>query len=152
MDRGDAKLRYPASLEDVDFSTPRGLHRDAVLSLWHRRVDFTMFALRACALAAGLALLSPGAAWAQKGGSHGGGSHAATAPQTEQPMNRLQTVCQHLVDAVLYGITVSEIRDPDFGARLPDALDAAFALLKTGRVPGKVDVDERAQALEVQSL
>jgi hypothetical protein len=39
-----------------------------------------MFALRACALAAGLAPLSPGAAWAQKGGSHGGGSHAATAP------------------------------------------------------------------------
>jgi DNA replication protein DnaC len=28
-----AKLRYPASLEDVDFSTPRGLHREAVLSL-----------------------------------------------------------------------------------------------------------------------
>jgi len=29
----NAKLRYPASLEDVDFSTPRGLHRDVVLSL-----------------------------------------------------------------------------------------------------------------------
>jgi hypothetical protein len=28
-----AKLRYPASLEDVDFSTPRGLNRDVVLSL-----------------------------------------------------------------------------------------------------------------------
>lgn len=28
-----AKLRYPAALEDVDFSTPRGLHRDVVLSL-----------------------------------------------------------------------------------------------------------------------
>jgi DNA replication protein DnaC len=28
-----AKLRYPASLEDVDFSTPRGLNREAVLSL-----------------------------------------------------------------------------------------------------------------------
>jgi len=28
-----AKLRYPASLEDVDFSTPRGLSRDVVLSL-----------------------------------------------------------------------------------------------------------------------
>ena len=28
-----AKLRYPASLEDVDFSTPRGLQREAVLSL-----------------------------------------------------------------------------------------------------------------------
>ena len=29
----NAKLRYPASLEDVDFSTPRGLNRDVVLSL-----------------------------------------------------------------------------------------------------------------------
>ena len=28
-----AKLRYPASLEDVDFATPRGLQRDVVLSL-----------------------------------------------------------------------------------------------------------------------
>ena len=28
-----AKLRYPASLEDVDFSTPRGLNREVVLSL-----------------------------------------------------------------------------------------------------------------------
>jgi DNA replication protein DnaC len=29
----NAKLRYPASLEDVDFSTPRGLPRDVILSL-----------------------------------------------------------------------------------------------------------------------
>ena len=29
----NAKLRYPASLEDVDFTTPRGLSRDVVLSL-----------------------------------------------------------------------------------------------------------------------
>ena len=28
-----AKLRYPASLEDVDFSTPRGLAREVVLGL-----------------------------------------------------------------------------------------------------------------------
>src|SRR3989338_9610962 len=28
-----ARLRYPASLEDVDFTTPRGLSRDVVLSL-----------------------------------------------------------------------------------------------------------------------
>ena len=28
-----AKLRYPASLEDVDFSTPRGLSREVVLGL-----------------------------------------------------------------------------------------------------------------------
>jgi hypothetical protein len=30
---GTAKLRYPASLEDVDFTTPRGLVREVVLSL-----------------------------------------------------------------------------------------------------------------------
>ena len=29
----NARLRYPASLEDVDFTTPRGLPRDVVLSL-----------------------------------------------------------------------------------------------------------------------
>src|SRR5262249_35911553 len=29
----NARLRYPASLEDVDFTTPRGLARDVVLSL-----------------------------------------------------------------------------------------------------------------------
>src|SRR5213594_1206857 len=29
----NAKLRYPACLEDVDFSTPRGLNRDVILSL-----------------------------------------------------------------------------------------------------------------------
>ena len=29
----NAKLRYPASLEDVDFTTPRGLQREVVLSL-----------------------------------------------------------------------------------------------------------------------
>jgi DNA replication protein DnaC len=28
-----AKLRYPASLEDVDFTTPRGLNREVILSL-----------------------------------------------------------------------------------------------------------------------
>src|SRR3989442_10576477 len=28
-----AKLRYPASLEDVDFTTPRGLQRDVILAL-----------------------------------------------------------------------------------------------------------------------
>src|SRR5438128_10821226 len=29
----NAKLRYPACLEDVDFSTPRGLNRDVIPSL-----------------------------------------------------------------------------------------------------------------------
>src|SRR5256712_1282539 len=29
----NARLRYPASLEDIDFTTPRGLSRDVVLSL-----------------------------------------------------------------------------------------------------------------------
>ena len=29
----NAKLRYPASLEDIDFTTPRGLQREVVLSL-----------------------------------------------------------------------------------------------------------------------
>ena len=63
-----------------------------------------------------------------------------------------KTVCQHLVDPILDRVTVAEIGDPDFATRLPDALDTAFALLKPSRVPGKVDIDERAEALEVESL
>ena len=70
----------------------------------------------------------------------------------EKPMNRFETVGQHLVDAILDGVAVSEIGDPYFGARLADALDAAFALLKPSRIPRKVDIDERAEALEVKAL
>ena len=70
----------------------------------------------------------------------------------EQPMNRLQTARRHLVDAVLDGVAVSEIGDPDFGTDLPDALDAAFPLLKPSWVPGKVNIDERAETLELQPL
>ena len=35
---------------------------------------------------------------------------------------------------------------------MTDALDAALALLQPGRIPGQVDIDERAQALQVQAL
>ena len=60
-------------------------------------------------------------------------------------MNCFETIRQHLVDPVLDEVAVSEIGDPDLGARLADTLDAAFALLKTSRVPGKVDIDECAE-------
>jgi hypothetical protein len=32
-------LRYPTSLEDVDWTTPRGLNREVRPQPWHRRVD-----------------------------------------------------------------------------------------------------------------
>ena len=59
---------------------------------------------------------------------------------------------KHLVNAIFDRVTISEIRNPDFAARLADALNAALALLEPRRVPGKVDVDERAEALKVQTL
>jgi hypothetical protein len=67
-------------------------------------------------------------------------------------VKRFETLSQYSVDTILYGVAVSEIGDPDFGARLSDALDAAFTLLKPGGIPGKVDIDERAEALKVQAL
>lgn len=33
---------------------------------------------------------------------------------TEKLMNRLQSVSQYLVDTVFYGVTVTEIGDPNF--------------------------------------
>jgi hypothetical protein len=59
---------------------------------------------------------------------------------SKQFVNRFQAVCQNLVDAVFNRAAVSEIGNPDFRSGLPDALDAAFALLKPSRVPRK-DVD-----------
>ena len=64
----------------------------------------------------------------------------------EQAVNRFEAVGEHLVDAVLDLVAVAKIGDPDFAARLPDTLDAAFALLESRRVPRKVDVDERTEA------
>jgi len=42
--------------------------------------------------------------------------------------------------------------DRHFAARLPDVLNTAFALLKTRRIPGKVNIDKRAETLEVEAL
>ncbi len=70
----------------------------------------------------------------------------------EQTVNRFETICQNLVNAILDGVTVAKISDPDFTAGLPNPLDTALTLLEPSRVPGKVDIDERPEALQVQSL
>jgi hypothetical protein len=52
------------------------------------------------------------------------------------------------MDAVFDGVTVMEIGNPNFSACLSNALNAAFTLLKSCWVPGKVNIEERAEALE----
>ena len=50
---------------------------------------------------------------------------------------------------ILYRVTVSEISNPYFASCLTDTLDTSFALLKPSRIPRKIDVDERAEALKI---
>ena len=47
---------------------------------------------------------------------------------------------------------IAEIRDPDLLAHLADTLDSPLPLLKFCWVPRQVDVDEGAEALEVEAL
>src|SRR5580692_4556037 len=56
------------------------------------------------------------------------------------------------MNSILDRASVAEIGDPYFAASLPNALDAAFALLKPSWVPGKVNIDQCAETLEVEAL
>lgn len=64
-------------------------------------------------------------------------------------MKRCEPIGQHLVNAVHDEIAIAEVGDPDFNARPPDSLNTTFALLEPGRIPGNLDVDDRAEALEL---
>ena len=70
----------------------------------------------------------------------------------EQAGDALQALGQELVHAILHRAGVAHVVDIDFGPDLTDALNAPLALFKPGGVPGKVQVDERAEALQVQSF
>ena len=54
--------------------------------------------------------------------------------------------------AVLHRVFVAHVVDPDLIIDLADALDPAFSLFKSGRIPGKVKVDQGPKSLEVQPL
>ena len=70
----------------------------------------------------------------------------------EELVDALEALGQEAVDAVFDGVAVAHVVDGHVVAGLADALDAAFALFESGGVPGQVEVDEGAQALEVESL
>ena len=67
-------------------------------------------------------------------------------------MNVLEAGGEHLVDAVLDGVPVAHVENVNRVALLADALDATLTLLKASRVPWQVEIDEGAEALEVQSF
>ena len=60
----------------------------------------------------------------------------------EQLVNGLQTFGQYAVHLVFHRVAVTQVRDPDLIAGLADALDAAFALLQAGGVPGKMGLNQ----------
>lgn len=70
----------------------------------------------------------------------------------EYPVDGFQTLGEDAMDFVFDGVAVAHVGDPYFTADLPDALDAALPLLEARRVPWKVDIDERAEALKVETL
>ena len=53
---------------------------------------------------------------------------------------------------VFHRTAVAQVCNPYLAAHLADALDAPFALLQPRRIPGQVEIDERAQALQVEAL
>jgi hypothetical protein len=67
-------------------------------------------------------------------------------------VDRLEAFGQHTVHLAFHGVAVAQDGDPHLVAGLADALDAALALLQTGGVPGKVDVDQGAETLQVEAL
>ena len=52
----------------------------------------------------------------------------------------------------LYRVLVVQVDDADFRIYLPQAVDAADALLDAHRIPGHIVVDQGAAELEVQAL
>ena len=64
----------------------------------------------------------------------------------------LQSLGQELMNPVLHGILVAHVIDQYLRAQLADPLNPSFALFQPRRVPGKVEIDERPQSLEVEPL
>ena len=71
---------------------------------------------------------------------------------SEHVPNVHQSLRQELMDAVFHGTPVAHIVDQDLGPQLADPLDPSPALFQPRRIPGKVQIDERPQSLEVEPL
>ena len=70
----------------------------------------------------------------------------------EYPVDGFKSLGADAVHSVLHRIAVAQVGDPYFRADLTDTLDASLALFEARGVPWKVDVDECAEALEVEAL
>ena len=56
------------------------------------------------------------------------------------------------VDFLVLGVVIHEIEHVHGPPRLAEALDPSEALFEPRRIPGQVDIDQRAQGLQVQAL
>jgi hypothetical protein len=70
----------------------------------------------------------------------------------ENPVDSFKSLGEDAVHFVFHRIAVAQVGDPYFRADLTDTLDPALALFEARGVPWKVDVDECAEALEVEAL
>lgn len=71
---------------------------------------------------------------------------------TEQAVNVGEARRQQLMDAVFDGAAIPQVVDVHGRVDLTDTLDAPFALLQSGGVPGEIQIDQRAQTLQVQTF
>ena len=54
------------------------------------------------------------------------------------------------MDTILHRTLIAHVVDQNLRPQLADALDPSFALLQPRRIPGKVEIDEGTQSLEVE--
>jgi hypothetical protein len=70
----------------------------------------------------------------------------------EYSVDGFKSLGEDAVHFVFHRIAVAQVGDPYFRADLSNALDATLALFEARGVPWQVDVDECAEALEVEAL
>jgi len=71
---------------------------------------------------------------------------------SEEIADRSKPLRQHLMNAVFDRPSIAQVIDEDGVADLADALDPAFPLFESCWVPRQVQVDQRAEPLQIQSL
>ncbi len=69
---------------------------------------------------------------------------------SKQAVYGSQALREEFVDAILDRVAIAEVGYPYVGVALPYALDTALALLQPCRIPGQVDMDEAAEALQIE--
>ncbi len=70
----------------------------------------------------------------------------------EQRVDALKAGRQQLMNAVFDGASVTHVVNEDRVVELADPLDAALSLFEPCRIPRQVEVDERSEALEIQTF